>query len=93
MCRSAQGTSPSQHLNPNPPLTCLRKGIGQLDQSPVRPGAGQGTAGLYWEPRGTQQGLDMLLQTLGCGARGQSLEQQACRGSWWSWPQAQLGTM
>lgn len=50
-------------------------------------------AGLLWVPHGVQQGLDVLLQVLGCSARGQSLEQQACRSTRWGWLQAQLCTV
>ena len=78
---------------PVPPLTCLRKGLGQLHQGAIWSGTGQGVARLLRVPSGTKQSLDILLQELGCGARRQSLEQQARRGAWWGWPQAQPGPL
>lgn len=77
---------------PIPPLTCLRKGLGQLDQGPVWSGTGQGTAGLLRVTCGTKQGLDVLLQALGCEAGRQCLEEQARRGAGRGGPQAQPGT-
>lgn len=69
-CASQLGAPPlTSTLAPFQPLTCLRKGHGQLDQSPIRSGTDQGMAGLLWVSYGTQQGMDMLLQVQGHSAR------------------------
>lgn len=73
-CRWAPSVSPVLHV------TCFGEGPGQLGQDPVWSGTVPGTAGLLWGPRGTQQGLAVLLWVLGCGVRGAVLGAAGVQG-------------